>query len=54
MVLTILKNMSQLGRIIPIYEMENKSQVWNHQQVYIYNIYVGLPVDLPIKNDDFP
>ena len=30
-VLTILKNMSQWEGWHPIYEMENKNHVWNHQ-----------------------
>jgi hypothetical protein len=30
-VLTILKNMKVNGKDYPIYEMENKIHVWNHQ-----------------------
>ena len=40
--LTILKNdgVRQWGWDSPIYEMENKSHVWNHQPVIlIYNNY---------------
>ena len=35
-VLTILKNIIANGKDYPIYEMENKSHVWNHQpDIYI-------------------
>ena len=36
-VLTILKNIN--GKDYPIYEMENKSHVWNHQPVVINGLY---------------
>ena len=39
---TPLKNMSQLGWDYPIYEMENKSNVWNHQPDFIWISFLGL------------
>ena len=40
------------GKDDPIYEMENKIHVWNHQPA----IHWKWPfiVDFPIKNGDFP
>ena len=39
MVLTILKNMKVNGKEYPIYEMENKLHVWDHQPDIILSLH---------------
>ena len=48
-VLTILKNMKVNGKDYPIYEMENKIYVWNHQPV---RYHTHSPTILNFNNPD--